>query len=220
MSTFCHKRDNTALLKGMKYFQSIPYFLPFLSLPLICKINVEIFLNEQVKNWYFLQCMEDVWHFLSYLAGEGPTLGELLFQTCTIFSRTAKHTIASCCQEYWWHCFLLLNVQTFLQVNICHWKLFKIVLLNCFEKLFDINKFALSIYDVILTGDLCLVHSTDVWHRLFGCTGIISIVLGFPINRQNENSQNKILQSLCKWEHREILAERFWSLEFTIHYSC
>lgn len=29
-----------------------------------------------------------------------PPLGELLFQTCTIFYRTAKHTIASCCQEY------------------------------------------------------------------------------------------------------------------------
>lgn len=73
MSTFCHKRGNTALLKGMKYFRSIPYFLPFLNLPLINKIHVEIILNEQVKNWYILQCMEDVWHFFSCLAGEGPT---------------------------------------------------------------------------------------------------------------------------------------------------
>ena len=62
-------------------------------------------------------CIEDmeIACFLSDLAGEGPIAENCFLRLNKIFSKIAKHTVSSCCQEYWLCSFLLVhNVQTFL----------------------------------------------------------------------------------------------------------
>lgn len=49
------------------------------------------------------ECIEnmEIPYFLSDLVGEGPiTEKNCLLKLNTIFSKIAKHTVSSCCQEY------------------------------------------------------------------------------------------------------------------------
>ena len=56
----------------------------------------KIFLNHTTM------CIEDmeIACFLSDLAGEGPIAENCFLRLNKIFSKIAKHTVSSCCQEY------------------------------------------------------------------------------------------------------------------------